>query len=207
MSLQTLHDLRDCHKCTSYSIQRNSVGKSLMTFFCTASISLHTACSYVSFRSCAFLILWFSQFGGGLDPLIGSQKGLWSLDSILIPVAKTLLQGTYKWLPLAMTLGLLSGWAWLRETTSATALSFVLGSLVQSVFFFWSTISNGWWGAAWKFVPRIKVKGQPTADNGWLHDDSAQGQPLCTSVGIPLHCILCQEELKAVQVNQQACFV
>ena len=40
-----------------------------------------------SICSHAFLILWFSQFGGHLDPLIGSQKGLWSLDSIFIPVA------------------------------------------------------------------------------------------------------------------------
>ena len=37
--------------------------------------------------SCLFMILWFSQFTGYLDPLIGSHKGLWLLDSILIPVA------------------------------------------------------------------------------------------------------------------------
>ena len=32
-----------------------------------------------------------------------------------------------------MTLGLLSGWTWLRETTSATALSFVLAGLTHAV--------------------------------------------------------------------------
>ena len=37
------------------------------------------------------------------------------------------------------------------------------------------------------YGPRIKVKGQPTADNGrWLYNDSAQVQLLCSSVGIAL---------------------
>ena len=39
--------------------------------------------------SCTFLILSFSQFTGYLDLLIGSQKGFWSLDSILILVTNT----------------------------------------------------------------------------------------------------------------------
>ena len=42
---------------------------------------LRSDCSHV------FLILWFSQFGGYLDLLIGSSKGLWLLDSVLILVA------------------------------------------------------------------------------------------------------------------------
>ena len=49
--------------------------------------------------SCAFMILWFSQFRGYFDPLISAQKGLWLLDSILI-WSQTLLHGTYKSLPL-----------------------------------------------------------------------------------------------------------
>ena len=40
----------------------------------------------------AFLILWFLPFRGHLDSLVGSQKGFWSLDSILIPVANTYTQ-------------------------------------------------------------------------------------------------------------------
>ena len=40
-----------------------------------------------------FLILWLLQFESYLDPLIGSLKGLWSFDLML-------LHGTYEWLPI-----------------------------------------------------------------------------------------------------------
>ena len=48
--------------------------KLLITWFFTSQKS---DCSH------AFLIVWFSQFGGDLDPLISSHKGLWLPDSIL----------------------------------------------------------------------------------------------------------------------------
>ena len=38
--------------------------------------------------------------------------------------------------------------------------------------------------------PRIKVRGQPTANNGWLYNDSAQVQLLCSGVGIALHYVI-----------------
>ena len=48
-----------------------------------------------------------------------------------------------------------------------------------------------WWrihdSNGWSLGVRIKVKGQPTADNSWLYNDSAQVQLPCGSVGITLH--------------------
>ena len=54
--------------------------------------------------NCAFLILWFLQFRGYLDPLVSSQKGFdrliqfWSRSQML-------LHRTYRWLSLALPQG------------------------------------------------------------------------------------------------------